>query len=596
MDFEKTTGLEDFLKKTNKKTVSSFKKETRPLLDAFEWKRAGKSALKGILALGTSSLYNGTRLVAHNVRGAGAAGEYIHKHIPSTKKKIGFGASLISATLLSYGLSHFNELTQPTPFQQLDSHLEIIASTDSDKRLKDDTKTFVVNDGEKIHFNMEYASKTLELTDSVLLDYQLVKGLQRIDLGERKIPANTPIYGFFERNDDLENTVSEAQINPLLEGRPNKSYSFLVTVSKDDSTLAKTYLENTHRYKFSFPEQNVSTTTDNTSSLLSRCIDFGSELFDVHKKQVFYYKQQFTDTAIDKSSLEVADYFHPHFFDVQSGDDAYILISRGADLIESYDQKCSATNTKHLPMISIFHKDAFLDVYANKTAFAQQLADYETQFDLDGFALDIESTSLKKDHSDKLVEVVKEVNEHINGELVVATSAKYTDETASYPHHAFYDIGELEPHVDYVHMMGYDYNYTQAGPSVRNVDEIVSYFKQELDDDSKFVWLSPGYGKSFYKSSHKPQGTISFRNLDVFTSRTDKPMEYVGEKYPFDLKIYSYLKDRTPVVVYAQNRTTINNVRDFLDSQDITNHGLWRTSNITLGVNEDAKKWKYSLE
>jgi len=396
------------------------------------------------------------------------------------------------------------------------------------------------------------------------------------------------VSGFFEYDSALATAYVEgtATINPTIDGATTKR--LLVEIWDGDKKLDHKWYgtDNSHNWDshFIIPEKSEEPTDEPPISTVVHIRGDG-------KKRVFIYNQSLGSTKMEAETLAVADYWHPHVFEFYSSRTATIGVKqRISDKLEqSIIRKAHANNVKVLPMVSAFTSSLVDRVLDNPETSAKVIAQHIKENNYDGVAIDLETIAFGSERSKDLVQFMKALRKQLpegKYEIAIAVSPRFEgSETHGYKHHGFYDYAALEPFVDYLHIMAYDFHRGthKACPVLPNnkIDDIVQYAQQHLKNDDKLVFLMPFYGYAWTKSG-RDVGTVSAANTQKWLNNQ------VSSSYD-DGELRVVTRDR---VLYLQDSKGFETRLDMLDNLGVTCVGGWRQTHATAGIFREIGEWK----
>ena len=406
---------------------------------------------------------------------------------------------------------------------------------------------------------------------------------KRSDLHIEKNGAGL-ISGIFEYDASLASAYEEgaATINPRSDASGEKTYKFLVEILADGKKIDQKWWGEggTKDYRFTFLPAEIET---EPVVPITRVNSDG-------KRHVFIYNQALGSTKMEKETLAVADYWHPHLWEFQKSPTHVLkLTQRCSERVED-KIKVDATpyGVKILPMVSAFSSGLVDRVLDNPSTAAKLIGDQVKQEGYAGVAIDLETISRGSERSADLVEFVRRVREQLpegKYEIAIAVSPRFEGSAEhGYRHHGFYDYAGLARYVDWLHIMAYDFHKGRKGASPvlpeDKIDDIVAYARKHAPLQ-KAVMLMPFYGY-VWTSGGSPVGTISAHNNDKYTKGAKSSKISGGE-----LRVVT--ADR---VAYLQTASVFERRLEELNQLGITNAGGWRQTHATAGIYTEFGQWK----
>ncbi len=441
-----------------------------------------------------------------------------------------------------------------------------------------------IDDNLTVRYFMADATRTLPKQGSSSFYDHLVYLGERSDLQINK-DGKGIVSGFFEYDPTLAMAYVDgiAFINPTVDGAATKR--LLVELWDGDKKLDHKWYgtDNSHDWDSHFivPENSEAPTVEPAIVYIK----------GDGKKKVFIYNQMLGSTEMEAETLAVADYWHPHMFEFYSSRTTTIGIKQRVSekLEKRILEKAHAHNVKVLPMVSAFTPGLVDRVLDNPETSARAVAQQIKENKYDGVAIDLETIAFGNERSEDLVRFMKVLRKQLpegKYEIAIAVSPRFEgSETHGYRHHGFYDYAALEPHIDYVHIMAYDFHRGKHGASPvlpnNKIDDIVRYAQQHINDDDKIVFLMPFYGYVWTKSG-RGVGTLSAENNQKYLNSRISSSYDEGE-----LRVVT--RDR---IAYLQDSKVFETRLTMLDDLGITCVGGWRQTHATAGIFKEIGEWK----
>lgn len=537
-------------------------------------------------------------------------------------------AVLATALAMSYTLA----TETPKVYSAVKEKIDEISFVEEDSN-RDESKEIalyvsgagkVIGEGDMLDIGISFKDTTIfENNDTLKAKYFLVNKKDSIPLvgsenfydnliplGEEEFNAKEGVSKFFvysTRFDENFDKGSE-RINPLVNSEDTVgSFEFLVEIWNGREKLThKTWGEN-----FSLNKKELEAEVDNFQ------IDFDKNLNPVsdHKlrrvdgvddKKVFMYYQKLGSTYLKDEILTTADYIMPHYWDINTKNS--VIIGRvSEESMKAYTYTAHEAGAKVIPMLSAFKKKYIKKVLENPQEFAEDIVDRVQSIGADGVTIDLESIKVGSEYSDQLVKFMRilknEFNkEEINGreyEVAIAVSPRYNGSSEkAYKHHGFYDYGALDTiaNVDFINIMGYDFNTTVCRPGLPE-NEFIKTLTYAIENISpeKIVYSGPMYGRA-YDHKGKVVGIISEKNNDVYFN--DLNFENGDESYIRNGEHYvKWVKDKKNGKeerhVYMQTPEVQKQRLELFDRfPEVNSFSFWRANNSSEETFDKIQDWK----
>jgi len=391
------------------------------------------------------------------------------------------------------------------------------------------------------------------------------------------------VAGFFEYDKTLEDAFGPetAFINPMTAERDSSGrFKFLVEIWDGDQKLdhkfwgneeQDSYFFEFERYEKEEPEKEKKPRKKKKSTGV---------------KKVFVYKQVLNSSRMDTETEETADYVMHHFYDFNSSRKMVKRCSQ--EKIDRLKREANANGTRLMPMVSAFKSSIIQNILNNPKSTAETIATEIRNSGYEGVTIDFETIRLGSSHSQELVNFMKELRQRLpegDYEIAIATSPRFEGSSANgYAHHGFYDYEGIEPYVDYIHLMAYDFHkgrgkaHSPVLPEDK-IKPIVEYAQEHIQDQDKVVFLMPFYGYVWTKGG-SPVGTLSARYNDNY-SRGNRRYDNGELRVETDTRI-----------AYIQDEKVFDRRLDLLDDLGVTNVGGWRQTHATTEIFETIREWK----
>lgn len=382
---------------------------------------------------------------------------------------------------------------------------------------------------------------------------------------------------------------------------------------------------------------NTISNTENTETTEQNKLPKISEL----ERKVFIYHQDLGSDEMLKEAMATADVWMPHMYEIeQQGifalkkipvyeklnkkkkkhqkpkitgykDVLYkigektVFINRASKKTMNNIVKTAATNGKYLmPMVSAFNKTSIDTVLNNPEEYSSKIAKAIKDINAQGVSIDLESIRLYADKSDELVNFMKILREKLpegRYQIAIAVSPRFAGSAENgFIHHGFYNYKELSKHVDFLHLMCYDFHKDKVGP-VMPADMLSKIMDYALDNapKEKIVPLFPLYGYVWKENIVKrgkgknrktvkiinELGSISSNNNDAYFKQ-HKPIK----KDYNSGELYTITKDKR--IVYTQDKWVYQKRLQLLDTYRIKNVGGWRQTHGSREIYNQLKNWK----
>jgi len=331
---------------------------------------------------------------------------------------------------------------------------------------------------------------------------------------------------------------------------------------------------------------------------------------DSLEKKVFIYNQDISSTVMEKETLDVADFWMPHLYDITiDKGDAQVTTRISNKTLDTLVTKARDNKVYVTPMISAFTQKSIQKVLSDPNKYAKIIADKIKSVPVQGIAIDFESVKVSKKESQKLVQFMAKLRKLLPKPYVIsiATSPRFEGSAENgFKHHGFYDLEKLAPHVDYIHLMCYDFHKGKSGPSpVMPEDMLVKVLDYATSNESKIVRdkmtvLLPLYGhvwqKYYVKGKKDPVtesvGVLSSKHLEEFQDKFDeKSSKYVNGELCLETKPGKSGTEWR--IAYVQDAEVFRRRFKLLDQYDIKSVGGWRQTHGTEEIYREFYRWKH---
>jgi spore germination protein YaaH len=292
--------------------------------------------------------------------------------------------------------------------------------------------------------------------------------------------------------------------------------------------------------------------------------------------------------------MAVADYYHPHMYELTETNNGLRLKQRVNEKKESsLLNELKRRGIKALPMVSAFdskNSKVVIPALEHPSQTAKLIAKEIRDEGYDGVAIDFESIYIGEERSARLVDFMRLLRAELpkrSYEITIAVSPRFAGSAENgYKHHGFYDLTALAPHVDFIELMAYDFHKGRTGASPvmpeDKLDDIVGYAKAHVVPSEKIVVLFPLYGGVWTKKG-KFVGTLSARNTETYLEKAKTRRYDNGE-------LHIVTSDGR--IVYAQDETTFKARLDYLRTAGIQNAGAWRQTHGTKAIFNKLGEYK----
>ncbi|MBI5073154.1 hypothetical protein HZA99_05015 [Candidatus Woesearchaeota archaeon] len=419
--------------------------------------------------------------------------------------------------------------------------------------------------------------------DSWFFYHNLISLGERSDLHVENTGVGL-ISGIFEYDASLASAYEEgaATINPRGDAPSAKTYKFLVEILADGKEVdRKWWGEGAAKdYRFTFaPEETI----EEPTPPIARVNSGG-------KKHVFIYNQALGSNKMQKETLAVADYWHPHLWEFQKSPTSVLKLKQRCS--EKVEDKVKADATQYgikvLPMVSAFNNSLVDRVLDNPSTAARLIGDHVKEEKYAGVAVDLETISMGSERSGDLVEFLRRLRQELPAgkyEIAVAMSPRFEGSAEhGYRHHGLYDYEGIARYADWLHLMAYDFHRGRRGASPvlpeDKIDDIVRYAVKHAPAE-KVVMLMPFYGY-VWTTGGSPVGTISAHHNNKYIDNARSSKIDNGE-----LRVVT--ADR---IAYLQTPDVFERRLNELDQLGITNAGGWRQTHATAGIYQEFGQWK----
>jgi spore germination protein YaaH len=358
-------------------------------------------------------------------------------------------------------------------------------------------------------------------------------------------------------------------------------------IKQKPKTTVETILEEEHNYGTNSKHNSSNYKSyDNTSN---------------NKKKVFIYHQNLSSQDMMKESMEVTDYWMPHFYEIEQEKIGYDK-KRKKDITKTVWKNrvndktlqdiVNSVNTKNvMPMVSAFERKSVMSVLDNPYDYAKKIHEEIKKVGANGVSIDLESIDVGKEESKKLTNFMKILREEMPGYiLTIAVSPRFEGiAEEGFKHHGFYNYKELSKYADYINIMCYDFHKGRVSPIMpaHLVESILDYAKKNIPKD-KIVPLFPLYSNVWEinkKGTYKDIGALNSKYLDNFAKENG-----IDSKYYTDGELR--IKTKNGKIVYGQDGTTFYNRLKRVQNHDIKNFGGWKQNHASKDMYNQIKWWK----